>query len=64
MTAADRVLLGVHHPSDVVAGLLLGAAVAVGSWSAYRGSARAGWATPTRGRAARAGMAPAPEPVP
>lgn len=32
LTAADRVLLGVHHPSDVVAGLVLGAAVTAGSW--------------------------------
>lgn len=29
LTAADRVLLGVHHPSDVLAGLALGAAMGV-----------------------------------
>ena len=28
LTALDRVLLGVHHPSDVVAGILFGAALA------------------------------------
>lgn len=32
LTAADRVLLGVHHPSDVVAGVLLGIAVAGASY--------------------------------
>ncbi len=36
-TAADRVLLGVHHPSDVVAGVLLGAAIAGASSIGYRG---------------------------
>ncbi len=36
VTAADRVLLGVHHPSDVVAGVLLGVAVAVASFLGYR----------------------------
>lgn len=32
LTGVDRVMLGVHYPSDVVAGTLLGAAVATGSW--------------------------------
>ncbi|WP_246036755.1 phosphatase PAP2 family protein [Cellulomonas telluris] len=63
VTAADRVLLGVHHPSDVVAGLLLGSAVAVGSWLAYRGDERPGWRVPSSsGRPPRA--APRREPVP
>ncbi|GAA2723207.1 phosphatase PAP2 family protein [Cellulomonas aerilata] len=35
LTAADRVLLGVHHPSDVVAGVLVGGAVAGASWVAF-----------------------------
>jgi undecaprenyl-diphosphatase len=30
--AASRVLLGVHYPSDVLAGLALGVAVAAGTW--------------------------------
>jgi len=33
--SADRVLLGVHHPSDVVAGVLLGLAVTLSSWAAF-----------------------------
>lgn len=37
LTAADRVLLGVHHPSDVVAGVLLGTAVAGASYLGFRG---------------------------
>jgi membrane-associated phospholipid phosphatase len=49
MTAADRVLLGVHYPSDVVAGVLLGAAVTGASWVGYVGT------TP---RVARAGTVP------
>ncbi|AEE47577.1 phosphatase PAP2 family protein [Cellulomonas fimi] len=36
-TAADRVLLGVHYPSDVVAGILLGGAIAGASYVGYRG---------------------------
>ncbi len=41
-TAADRVLLGVHYPSDVVAGILLGCAIAGASYVGYRG-----WGAPT-----------------
>ncbi|GIG23244.1 phosphatase PAP2 family protein [Cellulomonas chitinilytica] len=37
VTAADRVLLGVHYPSDVVAGMLLGTAMAGASYIGYRG---------------------------
>lgn len=62
-TAVDRVLLGVHHPSDVVAGLLLGTAVSVGSWLAYRGGDRAGWSVRTDGAAGRAPAGRHPEPV-
>jgi membrane-associated phospholipid phosphatase len=39
LTAANRVLLGVHHPSDVVAGTLLGLAVAGASYVGWRRSA-------------------------
>ncbi|QCB93435.1 phosphatase PAP2 family protein [Cellulomonas shaoxiangyii] len=52
LTAADRVLLGVHHPSDVVAGLLLGCAVTAGSWfgrSAAPPPARADGGVPADG---------------
>jgi membrane-associated phospholipid phosphatase len=38
VTAADRVLLGVHYPSDVVAGVLLGVAVTGASWVGYVGT--------------------------
>lgn len=37
LTALDRVFLGVHHPSDVVAGILLGGAVAGASYVGFRG---------------------------
>jgi len=37
ITAADRVFLGVHYPSDVVAGILLGTAMAGASYIGYRG---------------------------
>ncbi|WP_273653313.1 phosphatase PAP2 family protein [Cellulomonas fimi] len=37
VTAADRVMLGVHYPSDVVAGILLGVAIAGASYVGYRG---------------------------
>lgn len=50
LTAADRVLLGVHHPSDVAAGLVLGAAVTAGAWW--------GWA---RGAVRRHGVLPSAE---
>jgi membrane-associated phospholipid phosphatase len=38
VTAADRVLLGVHYPSDVVAGVLLGLAVTGASYAGYVGT--------------------------
>jgi undecaprenyl-diphosphatase len=34
VVAASRVLLGAHYPSDVVAGLALGAAIATAAWAA------------------------------
>lgn len=37
VTAADRVLLGAHYPSDVVAGIALGGAMAGASYLGYRG---------------------------
>lgn len=37
LTAADRVLLGAHYPSDVVAGVVLGGAMAGASWLGYLG---------------------------
>lgn len=43
VTAADRVLLGVHYPSDVTAGVLFGVAVTGASFLGYVGS------TPTPG---------------
>ena len=36
-TAADRVFLGVHFPSDVVAGILVGCGLAWASYVGYRG---------------------------
>jgi membrane-associated phospholipid phosphatase len=46
VTAADRVLLGVHYPSDVVAGILLGVAVTGASFAGYVGTTPA--AVPAR----------------
>jgi undecaprenyl-diphosphatase len=41
LTALDRVMLGVHYPTDVTAGILFGAGFAVASYLAYRhGSSR------------------------
>ncbi len=37
VTALDRVLLGVHFPSDVAAGVLLGSGLALASYAGYRG---------------------------
>jgi undecaprenyl-diphosphatase len=36
LLSADRVYVGAHYPADVVAGLTLGAAVAVIGWLAMR----------------------------
>lgn len=38
LTGVDRVMLGVHYPSDVVAGTLLGGAVVAGSWLGWSGA--------------------------
>lgn len=37
LTAVDRVMLGVHYPSDVVAGIVLGTAMAGASYLGYLG---------------------------
>ena len=37
VTAADRVLLGVHYPSDVLAGVLLGVGLPIASWHGWTG---------------------------
>lgn len=36
LVSLDRVFLGVHYPSDVVAGALLGTAIAVAGWAIVR----------------------------
>ena len=36
LTAVDRVMLGVHYPSDVVAGMLLGVGFALASYLGFR----------------------------
>ncbi|NNU27085.1 phosphatase PAP2 family protein [Isoptericola sediminis] len=43
ITAADRIFLGVHFPSDVVAGILLGVTISGASYLGYRG-----WSPTTR----------------
>lgn len=40
LTAADRILLGVHYPSDTVAGVLLALALTYSSWIGFRHSRR------------------------
>jgi membrane-associated phospholipid phosphatase len=42
LVGLDRVFLGVHYPSDVVAGVLLGLALTVSSWIAF-----IGWTAPS-----------------
>jgi len=37
LTALDRVFLGVHFPSDVTAGVLVGSGLALASYAGYRG---------------------------
>ena len=36
ITAVDRVMLGVHYPSDVSAGLVFGVVLALASYAGYR----------------------------
>jgi len=56
LTALDRVYLGVHYPSDTVAGILVGCGIAVASFLGYRG-----W---RRNRPALLTSPPAPTPPP
>lgn len=37
LTALDRVFLGVHYPSDVTAGVLVGCGIALASYAGYEG---------------------------
>ena len=46
LTALDRVYLGVHYPSDTVAGALVGCGIAVASFLGYRGWRRNRPSTP------------------
>ena len=41
ITCLDRVYLGVHFPSDTLAGIILALALAFSSWLGYRGRVRA-----------------------
>ncbi len=59
ITALDRVFLGVHFPSDVAAGVLVGSGLALASYAGYRGSNPA---HPTRGSAERPEENPSPWP--
>lgn len=54
LTGLDRVMLGAHYPSDVVAGIVLGVGLVLASYLGYRG-----W-SPPHGAAetAAAGMSP------
>ncbi|MBO0900036.1 phosphatase PAP2 family protein [Cellulomonas sp. zg-ZUI22] len=65
LTAADRVLLGVHHPSDVVAGVLLGLAVAGASYVGWRrGPTPHGTGTGTEDEATHDAARDIPHPAP
>lgn len=61
LTAADRIVLGVHYVTDVSAGLLLGVAMALVGLRAVGPIRSAGDAPARRGRARRRGS-PAPRP--
>lgn len=53
VTAADRVLLGVHFPTDVAAGVLVGSGLALASHAGYRG-----WQSHHPGASWRPGLPP------